>query len=106
MGPPKPKRMKTSRQGIVAQAAQQSADEEAAEKGRQEANEEPRESSQTGYFLRSSQEVAQAAEEVKNNHLNFFFLSYLSNPFSFFNAIKVIFAIQFKTIFHMIVTGN
>ena len=73
MGPPKPKRMKTSRQGIVAQAAQQSADEEASEKGRQEAIEEPRESSQTGYFLRSSQEVAKAADEVNHIHLYFFF---------------------------------
>jgi hypothetical protein len=72
-----PKRMKISRQGIVAQAAQQSANEETAEKARQETMEEPRE---TGYFLRSSQEVAQAAEEVKNNHLYFFSVLFIK-PF-------------------------
>ena len=67
----------------------QAIDAEAADEA-EEANEEPGEFTQTGYFLRSSQEVAQAAEEVKNNHL-FFFLSYLSNPFSFRKALKVIF---------------
>ena len=66
MGPPNPKRQKIARHGIVAQAAQQSAEETAAENAPKEAIEEPRD---TGYFLRGSQE--KSAEEVKD-HIYFF----------------------------------
>ena len=68
-------------------AAAEEADEEAAEETDEEADDEPREK---GYNLRGSQgSQGIVAQEVKNNHI-FFFLSYLSNPFFFGKAIKVI----------------